>query len=268
MASSLDFDVVADCVPDDSCCDTEESQHEQKLTDFYHSQPKLDIKALGMGIVPRVRQDYVASHNTNLALKKNWTPSERLSAGFAQEEAQTVFNDTKFTSQKPNPVGATRNISDEMIEDGAYVVFDWDNTLKLYDRGTRQLSSRVSREFLLHLKYDRGCRLFIISAIQPSAVNLSTLLFEVEKLGLTDVFVNDNRDQVDGVPADKPVVKSNEYAYMGNVIICGYDKAETFLRLSSFNSARGEKVVFFDDELVNIDNFSAIVPNSVCYLCE
>lgn len=179
-------------------------------------------------------------------------------------ELQPVPADTHF--EFGNPIGL-RHISNEMIEDGAHVVFDWDNTLKLYDRATRRLSSRVTREFLLHLKRQRHCQLYIISAIRPSALNLSTILCEVDKLGLTDIFVPDDGDQVDGTVGDRPVVKANEYAYRGHVIICGYDKAETFLKLSSFDAARGEKVVFFDDESVNIDNFRAIVPTSVCHLC-
>ena len=154
----------------------------------------------------------------------------------------------------------TRGISDGMIEDRAYVVFDWDNTLKLYDKKTRKLSCRVSIDFLLHLKNDRGCRLYIISAIRPSAINLSTILSEVEKLGLTDVFMSDG--------AAQSVIKPGEYARQGNVIICGYDKAETFLKLSSFDADKGDKVMFFDDEEVNIHNFSAIVPTSACYLVE
>ena len=261
MALELDSDVVADCVPDDSNCDFEEPF--QPVGSDY-TQPKLTFKASVLGVVPRERQWNTATHNTNFVPQKTVTAFDGPSASFAQKQAQTVHSH----HQKPDPVCATQNISDEMIADGAYVVFDWDNTLKLYDRETRQLSSRVSKEFLLHLKNDRNCQLFIISAIRPSAVNLATILFEVEKLGLTDVFINASGDQVDGLMADEPVVKSNEYAYKGHVIICGYDKAETFLKLSSFSSARGEKVMFFDDEAVNIDNFNAIVPASVCYLCE
>lgn len=146
-------------------------------------------------------------------------------------------------------------ITDDLIEeDGSYVVFDWDNTLKLYNNG--QLSSRVSKQFLLHLKHDRHCHLYIISAIRPSILNMSTILHEVEKLDLLEVF---------DVTADARVIlQPNEYARKGNVIICGYDKAESFLKLSKYS---GGRVVFFDDESVNIHNFSSIVPNSSCYLC-
>jgi hypothetical protein len=178
---------------------------------------------------------------------------------------------------------ADKNITDEMIEDGAYVVFDWDNTLKLYDPKTRTLTSRVSREFLLHLKHNRRCRLFIISAVRPSAINLSTILYEVDKLGLTDLFLSEWKDEDDDLQTDgdkvdagpssgtltdvKPEVNS-EYGRKGNIIICGYDKAETFLKISSLNAGQGDRVMFFDDEEVNVDNFSAIVPNSTCFHCQ
>ena len=158
-------------------------------------------------------------------------------------------------------VETTRCISNEMIEDGAHVVFDWDNTLKLYDKYTHQLSCRVSREFLLHLKQNRQCRLYIISAIRPSAINLGTILSEMDKLNLTDVFV-ENGDH------HSSVVKS-EYAHKGNVIICGYDKAETFLLLSGFDSSRGDHLIVFDDEEVNIYNFKTMIPSSRCfYICQ
>ncbi|KAK7480393.1 hypothetical protein BaRGS_00028312 [Batillaria attramentaria] len=170
---------------------------------------------------------------------------------------------------RPNLAPTVTDIREDLIEKNAHVVFDWDNTLKLYDKQTGRLRSRVSRDFLVHLKRDLGCRLYIISAIRPSRINLSTILTEVERLGLTDVFVDDQEDSddVDGTEnGHKCEVKPNEYAREGNVIICGYDKAETFLRLASFDADKGDKVIFFDDEEVNIENFEAIVPNSKCYL--
>lgn len=152
-------------------------------------------------------------------------------------------------------------IDDSLIENGAYVVFDWDNTLKLYNKETRELSCRVSREFLLHLKQDLGCDLYIISAIRPSKINMSTIMSEVKKLGLDDIFVEEDFQHTS--PQE---VKDNVYAREGNVIICGYDKAETFLKLAPFDASQGHKVIFFDDEEVNIENFGTIVPNSTCYL--
>lgn len=118
-------------------------------------------------------------------------------------------------------------------------------------------------------------------------MNLDTLLFEVKKLDLVDLFTKQG-DVVECIP--------EKHARLGNIVICGYDKAETFLELRHAqkthpamgeNSAKQEfsgqslncdevdsvdampsvdKVVFFDDEDVNIQNFSTIVQGSRCYL--
>lgn len=173
-------------------------------------------------------------------------------------------------------------ISDDLIPDRGTIVFDWDNTLKLYNRETRQLSSRVEGESLRRWKLDKQCELYIISAISPSRINLETLLFEVRKLGLLEFFTKEE---------DPVEVRAGELARKGNIIICGYDKAETFLKVKQQSSIRnedvvdsvhavqreacgkgscdlnsGDTVVFFDDEEVNIINFSAMVHNSICYL--
>jgi hypothetical protein len=57
----------------------------------------------------------------------------------------------------------------------------------------------------------------------------------------------------------------HKYARKGHVIVCGYDKAETFLEVFGDDDGRKTPVVFFDDERVNIDNFSPIVDNCTCY---
>ena len=158
---------------------------------------------------------------------------------------------------------AVWKITENMVAPGSHVVFDWDNTLKLYDTVTRRLSLRVSYDLLYHLKHDLGCHLYIISALRPSALNLATLLHEVHALGLTDIFCN-----LPGQGAVGDVLVCGDYARRGNVIICGYNKAETFLKLSSFSAARGDRVFFFDDESVNVSNFRTLVHGSVCYLCK
>lgn len=171
-------------------------------------------------------------------------------------------------------------ISDDLVPDRSTIVFDWDNTLKLYNCKTRQLSSRVDIESLRKWKLDKQCEMYVISAIYPSRINLETLLFEVGKLGLLEFFTN---------KGDTVEVRAGELVRKGNIIICGYDKAETFLKVKQQSSIRNEVdgliaaereagdegscernsddiVVFFDDEEVNIINFSAMVQNSICYL--
>ncbi|XP_052816514.1 uncharacterized protein LOC128244600 [Mya arenaria] len=188
------------------------------------------------------------------------------------------------------PTSGCTDITSVGISDGSFVVFDWDNTLKLYNKETKSISSRVDRDVLLAWKRGRGCRMYIISAISPSRLNLETLLMEVERLGLRDVFVE---------PGEGIVLVPGRYARKGGVVVCGYDKAETFLEISGFGgveftqdddehadgiSASTAKVAdnvaletsknrvsvpavfFFDDEEVNVNNFSSIVPGSMCYL--
>lgn len=175
-------------------------------------------------------------------------------------------------------------IADDMIPDGGVIVFDWDNTLKIYDKKSRTIFPRVSRENLQRWKQEKRCEMYVISAIRPSRINLETLLLEVEKLGFLDIFTQEN-DVMECVPG--------EYARRGNIVICGYDKAETFLMLRKLQSSKhsvkkdntvgtkvtsydaidgivpyatSEKVIFFDDEEPNIENFSTLVKGSVCYL--
>lgn len=150
------------------------------------------------------------------------------------------------------------DIEEWMIKPRSKIVLDWDNTLKVYRKSDKRLSSRVARDRLLHWKKNLSCELFIISAIRPTRMNLETILMEVERLNLTDVFTCHN---------DVIVLVSGKYARKGSVIICGYDKAETFVELCSHANDEDEHdIIFFDDEFVNIYNFRAIVPGSQCYL--
>ena len=157
----------------------------------------------------------------------------------------------------------------ESIKDHSYVVFDWDNTLKIYDK-EKTIHSRFSKEQLLSLKLDKHCSLFIISAIAPRKLALETLLFEVRKLGLEDVFSDED---------DTIMIKPEFYARKGNIVASGYDKAEAFLDITDSDERKDvvdhqadeaavhqrNDVVFFDDEEVNIHNFKAIVPGSICH---
>ena len=146
-------------------------------------------------------------------------------------------------------------ITDELIPDGTTVVFDWDNTLKLYDKESKKISSRVEKLDLQRWKTEKQCDMYIISAIYPSKINLETLLYEVNKLGLLEIFAN-NDDKMEG--------QVGKFVRKGNIIICGYDKAETFIHVTK--NKRSENVVFFDDEEINIINFGELVPNSECFL--
>ncbi|XP_045194526.2 uncharacterized protein LOC123550154 [Mercenaria mercenaria] len=201
-------------------------------------------------------------------------------------------------------------ITNNLIPDGGTIVFDWDNTLKLYDHTNRQIFSRVGKASLQRWKTEKNCDMYIISAIYPSKINLDTLLFEVNKLDLLEFFTKEE---------DKVEVKAGKFARKGNIIICGYDKAEMFIEVTQHNlrsnypsgqnyqpvndldvvdsvdypdgdtvdagvcrasagtssdccvggsSVRSvqNKVVFFDDEEINIINFSALVPDSKCFL--
>ena len=206
---------------------------------------------------------------------------------------------------------SVKEMSNVSVPSSAAIVFDWDNTLKQYDIANRSLKPGVSKNVLQKWKSEKHCQLFIISAIRPSKMNLETLLIEVGRLDLEDLFTE---------PSDQIQVVPDKYARKGNIIICGYDKAETFLDLyresrtystddrqlndlevdgdtedsavSTFetydrqlkdlevggdmvDSAMGTlemskrelgmNILFFDDEEVNIDNFSRIVKNSQCF---
>lgn len=190
-------------------------------------------------------------------------------------------------------------ITDKLIPERGTVVFDWDNTLKLYNRETRKISTRVDKSNLHRWRTEKQCDMYIISAIYPSKINLETLLFEVNKLGLLEFFTKED---------DKVEVQAGKFARKGNIIICGYDKAETFINVTKTKIDAGlseiqqttetqlpvdflggdvadgididcydntcafetninsGNVVFFDDEEINIINFSALVPNSNCFL--
>lgn len=256
MAFLLDGEVQVDC---NAVSDEDERR------DVNSGQPEQEnVHYPVWGVKPRHEDPAKAFTKMGIKPRDLTQKDKKLSL-----EAQPSNNNVQNAAMSKKIVLHTNDITDDMIEDGAYVVFDWDNTLKLYNRESRGLSSRVSHEFLHHLKHDRGCHLYIISAIRPSAINLKTILIEVDRLGLSDIFTSDNFgiDNVDGPSVDETFVP-NQYARKGNIIICGYNKPAMFLELSSFDSAKGDKVIFFDDEEVNIDSFSACVPNSICYHCQ
>jgi predicted ThiF/HesA family dinucleotide-utilizing enzyme len=75
---------------------------------------------------------------------------------------------------------------------------------------------------------------------------VETILIEVDRLGLTNIFMEDDAN-IRVVP--------HKYARKGNVIVCGYDKSETFLEVFGDDDGGKTPVVFFDDERVNIDIF-------------
>ncbi len=147
-------------------------------------------------------------------------------------------------------------ISDTIIPNNSVIIFDWDNTLKLYDRKNHIIYLGVTREKLLEWKNDKSCILYIISAIHPSKINMDTLLMELEKLNIKDIFINE---------CDELIIKYNKYVKKGNVIICGYDKAETLMELNTKLNNITNNVIFFDDEYINVINFEKIVKNSKCY---
>lgn len=169
-----------------------------------------------------------------------------------------------MSNSKNSQIRSIHIIEHDMIPNNSRVVFDWDNTLKVINKEKRTIESRLSASFLSHLKDDKLCELFIISAIRPSKMNLDTLLMEVDRLGLRQFFCD----------ADDTTIKQRtlvDFPWMreGNIIICGYDKAEAFLSLTSTDQVDGvnieRPVVFFDDEEVNIHNFNAIVKGSQCF---
>jgi hypothetical protein len=75
----------------------------------------------------------------------------------------------------------------------------------------------VERNVLEKWKEDRQCRLFVISAIRPTRINVETILIEVDRLELTDIFMEDDAN-IRVVP--------HKYARKGNVIVCGYPCVE------------------------------------------
>ncbi|XP_059153901.1 uncharacterized protein LOC131939542 [Physella acuta] len=159
------------------------------------------------------------------------------------------------------------------IQKEAIVVFDWDNTLKVITK-ERKISSSVKESYLEALVKNLGCRLFILSAIQPSRTNLETLLLEVDRVGLRKYFCPAcQKAQAESQLAcwecqHRPEIQvgSGSYKYVcwGNIVICGYDKAEVFQLLTK--QLKGDNVVFFDDEKVNILNFHQLLEHSLCFL--
>lgn len=83
-------------------------------------------------------------------------------------------------------------IREGLVRVSSAVVFDWDNTLKKHDSAMRSIRSGVDRNVLEKWKEDRQCRLFVISAIRPTRINVETILIEVDRLELTDMFVEDD----------------------------------------------------------------------------
>ncbi|GFN77478.1 hypothetical protein PoB_000398400 [Plakobranchus ocellatus] len=140
----------------------------------------------------------------------------------------------------------------EKIPPGSYVVFDWDNTLKLVNKTTKSIECSVTPIFLSNLISEKGCQLYIISAIRPSKMNMETLLMEVDKLGVREFFCPQGQQTFPESHKDTSCtsngqqtehsslqscsiqhVKKNSLSYVrcGNIVICGYDKAEVFLQL-------------------------------------
>ncbi|GFS12477.1 hypothetical protein ElyMa_006698700 [Elysia marginata] len=204
-------------------------------------------------------------------------------------------------------------------------------TEKLVNKEAKRIECSVKPSFLQNLVVEKKCQLYIISAIRPSRMNMDTLLMEVDRLGIRKYFcpfwqsqhqqnpksVTDESNQdLGGLESCVELVQGNLDAYVrwGNIIICGYDKAEVFLEILSAEETRGMRalnknmtvdtdwtgikasedmvdglaedddtldekaksasnmpeinkarpVIFFDDEEVNILNFSKIVKNSIC----
>uniref|UniRef100_A0A0B6ZJ27 Uncharacterized protein n=1 Tax=Arion vulgaris TaxID=1028688 RepID=A0A0B6ZJ27_9EUPU len=184
----------------------------------------------------------------------------------------------------------------------ATVVFDWDNTLKVTSADRKAITSGLSKESLNTLVQVKQSTLYIISAIRPTRMNMDTLLIEVDKLGLRRYFCPECKrehfsSEVCSHDIKSDIVRDNHpYVCWGNIIICGYDKAEVFLELlekddvinddhqntqqqkyDSWDEVDGignsslklqqnfhRDVYFFDDEFVNIENFSQLVKDSTC----
>lgn len=124
-------------------------------------------------------------------------------------------------------------------------------------------------------------------------------MMEVDRLGLRSYFCPKCKREnlfTDVCSHDKEpcvVCQHPTYAAWGNIVICGYDKAEVFLTLRGNTGTSGcnhnegkplpcneteqvteldmphaldKRVYFFDDEVVNIENFRQIVRNSECVL--
>ncbi|XP_005096922.1 uncharacterized protein LOC101852236 [Aplysia californica] len=179
-----------------------------------------------------------------------------------------------MTTLAASSVQEVSTIESHMIPNDSIVVFDWDNTLKIVNKETKRIESRVNKEFLRHLIGERGCELYVISAIRPSQMNMDTLLMEVDRLGLRNFFCQNSKGREKGAN-DFPWVRE------GNIIICGYNKAEVFLTLREKDMSCTDEVdcaddghltkrpvVFFDDEAENIEKFSHIVKDSLCYKIE
>ncbi|RUS69621.1 hypothetical protein EGW08_022608 [Elysia chlorotica] len=158
-----------------------------------------------------------------------------------------------------------RTIESNMIPTSSRVVFDWDKTLKIIGSTSSSekktnIFSRVTKNFLAHLKEEKGCELFIISARKPSQMGIETVLIETDRLGLTDYFCSTRT-----VFGKREEVRKGDSHWVreGNIIICDYNKAEVFNAVVEGKEER--PAVIFDDEEVNIVNFSKIVPGSLCY---
>ncbi|KAK3801738.1 hypothetical protein RRG08_033921 [Elysia crispata] len=139
------------------------------------------------------------------------------------------------------------------IPKNSRVVFDWDNTLKIVNKRTKKIECSVQPSFLQKLITEKTCQLYIISAIRPSKMNMDTLLMEVDRLGIRKFFCpfwqSEQQYQLNGPhegqapsavnkklcthESHSEVIKGklDTYVRWGNIIICGYDKAEVFLEL-------------------------------------
>ncbi|RUS72032.1 hypothetical protein EGW08_020196 [Elysia chlorotica] len=169
------------------------------------------------------------------------------------------------------------------IPKNARVVFDWDNTLKLVNKETKKIECSVPSSFLQKLVTEKACQLYIISAIRPSRLNMDTLLLEVDRLGIREFFCpfwqSEQQRQLNGPGGGEthPTVdkmlcphgfhaelvhgKLDTYYRWGNIIICGYDKAEVFLELLEAEDAHVIKTPTQNMQALTLTDMAQSAPN-------
>lgn len=138
----------------------------------------------------------------------------------------------------------------------------------------KQASYLVEPLYDIILFYFLVMRLLLLFFISNLRTNLETLLIEVDRVNLRKYFC----PACQKAQAEKPLAcwecqhiqeiqvgcSSYKYVCWGNIVICGYDKAEVFQELTQ--QLKGDNVVFFDDEIVNILNFHQLLKHSLCFL--
>ncbi|KAI8509063.1 hypothetical protein Bbelb_129110 [Branchiostoma belcheri] len=136
--------------------------------------------------------------------------------------------------------------------------FDWDLTLKVYNRISQDMFVRGREEsvhVLHHLKQEGG-RLAVVTARDPSPLVWETVDIELKALDLAELFDDCVKGEKRGCIPMKTASDTQMYVGHG-IIVSGYEKAEALDMYCRSQDIEPEHLVFVDDFVVNSFNVGA-----------